>query len=186
MENIQSDEKSILTLEDAQLQKIRLQVKELQKRLDSKSDWKDKLVRMLPLVTVLLAIASFWFGVFQFYSEREKEFKKPLWEKQLEVYLEATKATATLATFIREKEGESQKEWEKARIRFWQLYYGELAVVEDKKVSQAIVEFGKCLREYKYGECDQKKLVTISLNLAQLCRDSVGESWKEPLGKVER
>src|SRR5262249_31789784 len=138
-------------------------------------------------------VGGFWFGIVRYNRDRENEFRKPLWEKQLSFYLEATKATATLATLVTEDQPEACQEWERARTRFFELYYGELAVVEDTRVSQAMINFAECLsqtNDKKCGQrflvCDQKTLMGRSLELAQLCRDSVSESWKEPLGRAVR
>lgn len=179
-------------LKAARLKKINLEIEGLKK-----GKGEGKLARYLPLLTTLLAVAGFVFGVYQFRAQqaerlradsvaREREFKKALWDRQLGYYLEAAQAASTLASFNENDEKEIQPERTKARLRFWQLYYGELAVIEDPNVSRAMVEYGRCLREYDLHLCDQSDLKKRARALAQEFRNAVSRSWDEPLGQVGR
>lgn len=176
----------------AQLEKINLEIESLKRNTGE-----SRLVRYLPLLTTLVAVAGFLFGVYQFKAQQEerlrterlannREFKKALWEKQLTYYLEAAQAASTLASFNENDEKDIQPERTKARIRFWQLYYGELAVIEDSNVSNAMVRYGRCLRDYDLRKCNQSDLKQYARVLAQECRNAVARSWDEPLGQIER
>ena len=87
---------------------------------------------------------------------------------------EATQAAAVLATTTDEAELTA------ARNRFWALYWGELAMVENGGVSaeaggveSAMVAYGRCLKQ----ACEQTELQRLALNLAHACRDSLAVSW---------
>jgi hypothetical protein len=151
-------------------------------RPPAKQNW---FVKNMSILTLLLAVIGLPIGVWQYFEKAENDYKKPLWEKQLNYYLEATRATATLAALPNRPDDASQQEWQKARIRFWELYYGELVVLEAPEVSTAMVAFGKCLRDYEDedNKCDSKTLRSLSLDLAHACRTSVANSWQQPLGK---
>lgn len=144
--------------------------------------------------TLLLAIAAACWGAWQYLDQAENEYKKPFWEKQLEFYLQATEATATLNAFIKDADPKREdadptrrQKWNEASMKFWQLYYGQLAVLADPKVRDAMVAFGKCLRERERElGCTPEQLKELSLSLANECRKSVSNSWKEPLGEVSR
>lgn len=184
----------------AQLEKINLEIESLKRNGGVGS-----LARYLPLLTTLIAVAGFLFGIYQFKNQqaerlraeqlqyqkenedKEREFKKALWEKQLTYYLEAAQAAATLAS-VSSDDKESRAEWVKARVRFWQLYYGELAVIEDRNVSAALKAYGLCLREYEFldKKCGQNRLKERARALAQECRSAVAKSWGEPLGPLDR
>ena len=93
-------------------EKLRAEIREL----ESPKGWSDKLSRHSTLVSMLLAIFGFIFGFVQYGSQqeanrkteeaqaeqerriRDREFMKPLWEKQLATYFEASQAAATIAT----------------------------------------------------------------------------------------
>ena len=187
-------------LTTAQLKKITLEIKNIEK-----TNWQSRFIQYIPLFTTLIAVGGFAFGIVQFRVQqkerlevqkiqsqkeneaKEREFKKALWEKQLGYYLEAAKAAATLASFNENDGDDIQLERTKARIRFWQLYYGELAVIEDQNVSRAMVKYGRCLRDYDVKlACDQNGLKEHARTLAQECRNAVAKSWNEPLGQVDR
>ena len=53
------------------------------------------------------------------------------------------------------------------------MYWGELALVEDKQVEAAMVNFGKAFEVSGAG----KGLQQYSLAIAHACRDSLAESW---------
>lgn len=128
----------------------------------------------IKLLSILGALATFAWGVFQYAENNKKqtesrriEATKPFLERQLKLYTEATQSAATLAT----SEGGSEKA--AAIKRFWSLYWGELALVEDKDVEAAMVALGKGLDR----QASPAELKQLSLKLARACRDSLALSW---------
>lgn len=137
------------------------------------------------LATILGAIGSFVWGVWLWHDgsskqlaaqERESqrlsetrriEATRPFLDRQLTLYTEASQVAARLAS------GESGDAATKARSRFWQLYLGELALVEDREVEAAMVSFGRALE----NGGDSSTLRTLSVRLAHACRKSLDESW---------
>lgn len=131
----------------------------------------DKLLKVAYLIGA--AIAFFW-AVFQYTNTqkmqnqtRRIEATKPFLDRQLKLYTDATQAAATLATSVKDTE------LVQARERFWSLYWGELALVEDKQVEGAMVQFGSALSKGLTGT----QLQVLSLQLAHACRDSLADSW---------
>ena len=125
-------------------------------------------------LSVLGAVIVFVWGVIQFVASyhaqaetRRVEATRPFLERQLNLYTEATRAAAILAT------SDNVDELESARKKFWSLYWGELALVEDKRVEAAMVEMGRALEAGGKGQ----QLQRHSLALAHACRDSLAESW---------
>ncbi len=184
-------------------QKLRFEIGQLTKP----KSWTDRVEKFLPVLTALIAVAGFWFGVYQFHQQekniaanmarqqqerlanfqnelkrasdsKELELRKPFWEKQLEYYFAASAAAATIAT---SKEPQTVK---KAKAKFWDLYWGPLAIVEDagmKKPEDAVVEgamvlFGNCFDGTDV--CNEQEIKQRSLSLAHKCRASVGKSWE--------
>lgn len=95
------------------------------------------------------------------------EARQPFLTRQLELYGEAAKVAARIATT------EDHKELSEATTRFWQLYWGELALVEDRDVEAAMVAFGDVLK----SGAKQAKLQSLSLDLAHAIRRSLDRSW---------
>jgi hypothetical protein len=170
-------------LNKVQLEKLKLEIEELKnkKRLGF------KLLQLMPLLTILVAIGGLWWNVRQFTNSqdaqakrdeaaKEREFRKPFWEKQINTYFEASNVAAIIATL---PAGNIDRK--KAEERFRQLYYGSLVLVEEEEVMKAKVKFRNCLDELD-EECTSEpsktfRLQTLSLGLANKCRASIGTSW---------
>ena len=190
-------------LAEAQLEKLRLEIQSLQ----SKNKWDDRVARYIPLLTVLITVAGFSFGVYQFRIQqkynadryaaeqsdkiralenefrkdkeaKERDFSRPLWEKQLDLYFEASAAAATIS---RTKDPVIRK---KAEESFWQLYQGPLAVIETKEVSGAMAEFGHCLDGTR--QCSDEDLEELSLKLASTVQESLSKSWNVMVGDLPK
>jgi hypothetical protein len=145
----------------------------------------DHLDAIWKILGVLGTVVAFLWGVYTYQDtankqlERERleseryaetrriEATKPFLERQLVLYTDAAQAAATLAT------SGDEAEKAKARKRFWELYWGELALVENSDVEAAMVSFGRGLREGG----DQDELQQLSLGLAHACRNSLALSW---------
>ncbi len=171
-------------LAEAQLEKLRLEIDDLK----NKSKWDERVSRYIPLISVLVTVAGFTFGVYQFRVQHKanldaqkenarlndelskREFAKPLFEKQFALYLEATEATATIGNST------DLVERKVAEKKFWRLYHGPLAVVESKDVSGAMSAFGDCLDGTVKG-CNDVRLQELSLVLATKAQKSITRDW---------
>jgi hypothetical protein len=139
----------------------------------------------LKLLSPLLAVAVFFWGIYTYRDTAQQqlareeadarrtaetrriEATRPYLDKQLALYTEATKVTATIATSA------DSQEIEKAKKRFRELYWGELALVERSDVARAMVAFREAL-DTKKG---QDALAPLALDLAHACRDELAASW---------
>jgi hypothetical protein len=96
---------------------------------------------------------------------RRVESTRPFLEKQLALYAEAALICARLAT----SPGDGN-----ALARFWELYWGELALVENNDVERAMVAFKNAL---VITPEDEDALKDCALNVAKSCRISLARSW---------
>ena len=110
---------------------------------------------------------------------REKEFKKHFWEKQLELYLEASNKAAQLALI------EANNDKKKAYQRFLELYHGDLVLVEDQKVKDAMKDFIELYIDYQRDKGLHESLLTSSRALARTCRQSLAETWNIQLQDLD-
>lgn len=135
------------------------------------------------LIAVVGASATFCWGVWTWrtarrdqlqalreQSERQAEARRieatrPFLEKQLELYAEAARVCARIA---------SAHDHDTAVARFWELYWGELALVENREVEARMVHFGQALQ---YMPEDRSELRQRALELAAACRASLARSW---------
>ncbi len=64
--------------------------------------------------------------------------------------------------------------------RFWQLYWGDLGMVEDPGVARAMIALGTIIPDMT----SQPELARrASLNLSHCVKNSLSESWAVDLGK---
>jgi hypothetical protein len=155
-------------------------------------------LRVLPTLTILVTVLGFAFSVWQYRAEQgrnrqaaeqqatrdateraertrkdeqisQREFMKPLLEKQQQLYFEAASVAATIAS------SPDPAERRKAEGRFWALYYGPLVMVEGKDVSGAMKAFGRCITGEE--KCDSKEIKDRSLALASTLETSMLKTW---------
>ena len=143
---------------------------------------KESAETLIKWVSTLVAVGGLIWGITSFLitsrvqsETRQLEARKPFLERQLTLYTEVTQNAAILAT------SNDLDAIEQARQRFWELYWGELSMVENRGVEYAMVKFGQCLNE----GCSQEELRPLALDLAHACRESLAASWgvqdwKEP------
>ena len=115
-------------------------------------------------------------------ATRKEDYKRRLWDKQMELYLQACRAASTIATVATPEHAE----YATARLRFEQLYHGELCIVEEPKVSQAMVDFRNQMMTYEQSPRDEQRqsLRSLALNLAEACRKSTESVWDVKLGET--
>ena len=104
----------------------------------------------------------------------ERESKKVFLDKQADLYFEAVRVVSMIATA--KTPGEINAGVEQ---RFWELYWGELGMVEDSNVEEAMALFGRSLhafRESDNPDCAAERR-PISLTLSHCVRKSLGKNW---------
>ena len=111
----------------------------------------------------------------QLASNQAHERQRPFIEAQLKLYMEATETVAQIPTAD-----------VAARLvlvkRFWQLYWGALALVEDDEVAGAMIAYGKAL---KAQPPNPDTLASRSLGVAHACRNSLRRLWVPGLGTIQ-
>lgn len=105
--------------------------------------------------------------------------QRPFLEKQLEFYFEIVRITAKLATLENDDIADNGPGCEQSRTwayrRFWELYWGELAIVESQAVARAMVAFGGQLS--RSSDLREAPLTSYSLKLSDEIRKAIEESW---------
>ena len=84
----------------------------------------------------MLTLVSLTVSAWQYNLTSKQKNLEPFLKTQLEFTLKATDSLASLAV-----ETDPAK-WEESRKTFWKLYWGSLAIVEDKEVERAMVRAG--------------------------------------------
>jgi hypothetical protein len=102
-------------------------------------------------------------------------FQTSFWEKQLELYVQASSFAAKLTQFELNSE-----EYLEARKGFYTLFWGAMSIVEDSPVKQAMEEYSSQLVKYEQSGSndDLKMLQQKSFQLARTCRESSIKRWE--------
>ena len=111
----------------------------------------------------------------QLAAQQAHERQKPFVEAQMKFYIEATE---TAAQIPRTADGVARQTLVR---RFWQLYWGALALVEDDEVAKAMIAYGKQLDSNPF---EPNVLETLSLGVAHACRNSLKRLWIPELGTI--
>jgi hypothetical protein len=144
-------------------------------------------LRLMPSLTIMVTVLGFAFSVWQYSSEQAKgrqaaerqavreaeasqrDFMKPLLDKQQQLYFEAATAAATIASSS--DPGQRRQAVEK----FWSLYWGPLVMVESTDVSGAMKAFGSCISGAE--KCSESDVQNRSLALASALETSIMRTW---------
>lgn len=127
--------------------------------------------------TILVSLLAIAASLFEYLETARRESQKPFLERQLDLYFEASRVAAKIATS--EPDSAADKE---AQLQFWELYWGELAAVEDAAVESAMIEFGNALKVNTPRDVLKGK----AINIACKCRKSIQESWGYELGELSK
>ncbi len=166
--------------------------------------WEGRLARFVPAITALVAAGGLWFGIYQYIKTEEnqlvqkkeadktlqldlkRETAKPLWSAQLNLYIEAAEVAATIATTT------NIESRDKAEARFWVLYWGPLAAVEDvgltkpqsPKIEAAMVRYGNLL-SFSSDKRDSEALKKASLSLAHAIREALAPAFDVEMAELQ-
>jgi hypothetical protein len=164
----------------AQLEQLRLTNEKLKLEIDQlKKPGRSQptLLQFLPVVTALVAVSGFLWGVAQYVREQkaiqsraEREFMKPWLESQHEIYLQALSFAATVTN------SDKPTDKKQATYEFWRLYQGKMILIETKAVSDAMGKFGECL-QYD-GACTQTEMIRRVQSLASEMAESMAATAK--------
>ena len=129
----------------------------------------------------LLSLGTVLVGIWQFGVQQAQANKRPFLEQQLTICIEATDAASRLATET------DLKLWEAERAKFWRLYWGRLALVEDRAVESSMVAFGNAMPQGPITQEDLpiEALQVPSLNLAHAARNLILSSWNVKLAPLQ-
>ena len=165
------------------LQKLQLEVEELRRA----HAWNRRLGQWLPLLSSLVPIAALLFTVQQFAAKQdeatearrretaadsvasERAFMQPVVARQMDTYVEASAAAATIATT------RDAPQRQRAVDAFWRLYYGPMVMLESDEVGRRMIVFGQCLRR---GAACADSLPDRSLELASSLQADLFSSWR--------
>lgn len=132
---------------------------------------------LLKLFTPLIAAITIFIGIYQYKVNGERDFRKDLFNRQLDVYLESSQVVAELSNC--EKNQIGSKVYEKARGKFFNLKYGRLYFLEDTIVEPHFVKFTEALLRFERNDplVSNEDLQFLALELNASFRKSIQATW---------
>jgi hypothetical protein len=132
-----------------------------------------------PYAAVVAASITAGFGLYWNFRSAKSARKLPFLTKQLEYCFEASELAAKLAR------SDDEAEWLVAQKRFFQLFFGPLAIVEDDDVARSMMRFALALESEGGGFPPNHRLNGPSLDLSGEIRKLLLRSWQiKDLNKV--
>ena len=135
----------------------------------------------LSLKTLVLlggVVAALW-AFFTYTDTKEKEFYTFYWNKKLELFLETSEAASQMATT------ESMEEYRQARAKYWQLFFGQLSLVEGDPVKAAMQSFAPLIPSEDAPQLPLKELQQPAYQLTIALKKELLRSWKEPFSELK-
>lgn len=130
----------------------------------------DKLEYGLKVVGSVAALGGLLLAGAQFIRNQSVEAAKPYLERKLKWCEEAVETAAFIAT---SEAGATAAAAAAKTLRFWQLYWGVMGLVENQQVTDAVIAFGGKLHAKELSS----SLQGAWLQLARACRQEMADSW---------
>jgi hypothetical protein len=142
---------------------------------------KDKTISLIVVIPWLLTLLTAGIGIWKVTAEQGQANRQPFLQKQLELAFQTSETASQLATLT------NPDDWEKARLKFWLLYWGPLSVVEDRNVESEMVKFGQPVPAQPVAnpKLPMTSLEVPSYDLAHALRDLVLSSWNVNLPPLQ-
>jgi hypothetical protein len=141
----------------------------------------ERIMNYATFVPWMLTLVSLTVSAWQYNATASQKNLEPFLREQLKTTLLATDSLASLAV-----ETDPVK-WEESRKTFWKLYWGSLAIVEDREVEQAMVRAGRLVPKLPLANpaLPMSSLNAASLDLAHKARELILKSWDAELPPLE-
>lgn len=126
------------------------------------------------IIPFIITIVTISIGIYQYWDKKNQDYRKQIWEERKQLYFKVTEIASKIA--ILESIDNSLEE----RRTFWTLFYGQLAIIENQGVVNAMINYGDLLKNMELDDATFSKdiLQKMALDLAMACRDSLNETWK--------
>jgi hypothetical protein len=136
---------------------------------------------------IAIFVAAIWI-VYVFFAKNTRDPAQKYYELKLSLSVEAARIAAQIAT------SNSDKVVRQAALRFDELYFGELVLIEDEKLERAMVVYRKLIapqdvmdiEELASGQVDRSQLRRAALEVSRAAFDLLQPSWLDQVKAIFR
>jgi hypothetical protein len=132
-------------------------------------------------LTIIAAVVAAIWAYHTYGDTKEKEFYTTFWNAKLTLFLETSSAASTMATT------QSVDEFNKARAKYFELFFGRLSLVEGSTVKAEMESFAGNVPAP--GAVEQKDLPLNALQqpayrLTLVLKEELGRAWRKPFSEL--
>lgn len=133
---------------------------------------------IVKIITPLLAIVSFVWGIYQYRVSKENDYRNTLYKQQYDIYSELLNVTADIA--VTPPDSTVTKKFKESARQFDHLYFGRMHLIQNEAVIKKMEQFYLSVQNY----ADVNRTVSgdsiqnLSILLANTCKKSL-QSTKE-------
>lgn len=125
------------------------------------------------IITPLLAIVSFVWGIYQYRVSKENDYRNTLYKQQYDIYSELLNVTADIA--VTEPDSTGTKKFKDAVQQFDHLYFGRMHLIQNDAVINKMEQFYLSVQNYKdvNRSIGKDSIQNLSILLANTCKKSL-------------
>lgn len=138
-------------------------------------------------ITVIAVVISAAFTLYQYNEIKEREYKKPFYEKQVEVVDEVFNVLSDI------DKANTTEEKSRAAIKFWMIYHGKSRTFLDSKMVKALdmpLDYvAACInkvRKPKIVSCENFTASMSAIGFADVARRQLSLGWKMSFDEIGR
>lgn len=136
-----------------------------------------------------LTLMGTFVAVFKYMDERverneaaQRESRKAFFEKRQDVYFRLGLALARIMNH--DPDDSNDHDWIPAKEQFYSLYWGEISLVSDQRVTESVEKFSNALHSVT-NKAQKDALANLCVAIMLDCRRSLGDTWNVEQGSID-
>ena len=131
---------------------------------------------IIKLIVILGSLCAFFWGIYEYRENSEREFKKPYLEMQIQTCVEISELVSSVSRI----ENNIKRAEKVDELSF--LFFGKGALfLSDKALTEFrnfITLIQSCKTKKNINECNNNNMGVFQLNVSNACRNDLINSWE--------
>jgi hypothetical protein len=153
------------------------------KKMIKQSTTSENLFKIIP---VALGVFGFLYGVYQYVTQHNREYRQKIYESQLDLYKDVLDVCAKIANTPHDSI--TSDVLRQQSEKFDTYYYGKMILFENREVEKEMVRFKGVKDRYLRGDSSISSafIKDNCLSLGYACRNSLQQTWGLELEVLQR
>ncbi len=128
---------------------------------------------IVKIITPLLAILSFVWGIYQYRISKENDYRNTLYKQQYDIYSELLNVAADIA--VTSPDSTATKKFKESARQFDHLYFGRMHLIQNEAVIKKMEQFYLSVQNYAdvNRTVSHDSIQNLSILLANTCKKSL-------------